>query len=881
MSLRSVLASGNLGSPSQPSWEALPVHFGTIFNPPVWRRNSICRPWRGEKRLLHSGSVVTESEMPCCRDDCRTRTKWYRRQARQGTLIAEDVAFAFEGMKPEAECRSVDSSACNLRDMFLGYSFSESSVPGSLPMLFHQLPRQTKTDIIVWYLREGAVPPLDHPLSAMLSEVMEDLHLAVAEIVEITSRLSLSNVIALDEDILERLLSVAIQLPLESTSAFTDAVSFTKHVVTIAEGALSKRASWRQVLQSSGLVFEAFCYAPVFLEPPQGAVPGQKGYAAEVFTLMSKSELSLEELHTLADGMPPLVRQYTTRLFTLRALRGGFSDCDSFPFPPDDLRYLHFVAGAGCQRSAASLLPQCRTRSQILAVMRHTREAGVSTSLEAIRRLLAVRPSEEIYVVVRATGVLTPLLFHAHAFSIEACSSSPADALIEASGLQLAPHQMGCLLEGLQRFLPPTLSSCNGAKALGHLIRLLPTQSIPSVVNALSHATPSLATWWASLYLTTGEDEAAMTVLQAFVARGILPDMRVLVDLLECSIERPADALQHIRFVQRNFPDVSPSVMRALVERRAARLGLSGMGKEASQQLLALMSLVGATPFPHQCVQLIASQAPASSVRAMLHLMSSTSPAHAVPLCVDVIERVLEALSILGLAPSISVVCCSPTAKSVAWWPSTGKAGGASVVHHLYHSGTLGLWNVPLAVLGWESPALSSADVHKALRLLALGGCPTPQLVAMMHYSGSRLLPPTSQRTRGLTEVQESILCTLACVGEALTARGEWKSALQLLPSQPCELPPLVEVAKLRALRKDERVSEYVSVRLQAALSMLLGDERKPRRRSCSPSSRASPSARKLRRNTAGETTTSLLGHFPPPLQKLVATSGLRDTFFK
>ncbi|RNF20914.1 putative TPR-repeat-containing chaperone protein DNAJ [Trypanosoma conorhini] len=547
---------------------------------------------------------------------------------------------------------------------------------------------------------------------------------------------------------------------------------------------------------------------------------------------------------------------------------------------------LHFELRLGSASTALALLPSCRSNwDRTVRLMRHTHHAGVATALGALRGLMNLSPSGRYYVMVR----LQPSPYCACGGHAGCNLLLEAKATAEGLG---APEAFEGMPAGLWRRLAE--AAARQQPQVGQAFWSLPALYIPRVAAATPHLPSSLLSAWIRLLLRHGRYDSIDVVLQIAAERGVVPEMATLVEVLESVYERNKDAAQLqrlVRCVRSLFPDCAPAVFRAFVERTAGQMREGPLHSwSTGLHLLSTVSVLGLLHYPRSCLESIAACAPTPVVYAMLQILSEEGDAAAegggaavpwsssAPLELEALHRLLRSAQLAGLRPKVVVIAASPATRKTAWWASDTAAAGVPLATALYRKQAVGLWRHALQEVSWRNDvSADGVEVHHAIRLASFGSDSVATLLRGVVAAGGGAgggegkggaLAATG-RARRRTRVEGAMfVATLACVAGALLARGRWESALRIIPPGVTDLPPLLRLARLKALQRSSDFDAHATMLLESEAQLRGTHRRSWRPRSC----RHAPFILRHRRRRRG-------GGMPAGVRRLVVKMQMRDMF--
>ncbi|CCW66121.1 unnamed protein product [Phytomonas sp. Hart1] len=787
---------------------------------------------------------------------CERRTtacsKWYAKQANQNFMFPEDILHVDSEYLLNFKSQKRPPSSI---DMFLGCLRVADSMNWDLSVLFKQIPFLVKIEVICRVLQRqdkmvrdetcSTCLTLEHMLQTILREATAKLG-DEAWLVRVIMHLDETHVgtVIKDFTMLRQLLKMSLFLSPISILPHIDPDRLIYHVLQLGERVFDGCwQEWSDALAEAGLRFEACAYAYAesprrFLEPQRE--PSLKGFGNAVLEALTQSQLLIEAVQKLGKRMPRNLAHYTYCLAALSIIRQPHKSfqCSCYTerhisFPFDLLEtsmsrlefasLIHFTLFSGNCHTAHLLLAQCATPKEIARVMQHTRDAGNFLSLTALREMLSRSPSECAYVVLHLAETEAPLLFDvkAHCVDLEmsVCFFSTQPGGIQRTRAKMATHQWREIYKVLQDVLPLSVLS-TGCQSLEILLKNVPITAIPFLVRTFSPFTSELVSWWASLYIHSGNEDAAMKLLSCSLSRNVLPEVWVLVELLEFHRNHEKNFKSCVELIRTQFAGLSTAVFRAFVERTAYHRGVGLSDKSMSEQALDLLSsvaILGLSHYPVVCIQQILEKASTPVVGAILQLIkdgeSKTFGNSPAPLQVDVVERLVAAAHTLGLSPKLDVYVVFGPSKELTWWSSHGLPCTKCAVHRLYNSGTTGLWPLVFGRIHSLS-RLNVMEAHQAVRLMAVG-CDNSKTVCEAVCASQDYLLGDSSLSRPLKRQNEStLIMTLACVASSLTARGEWRAALQLISPSVKDLPPLLRILKFQALLQDPQAREFAEMNL-------------------------------------------------------------------
>ncbi|CCW63034.1 unnamed protein product [Phytomonas sp. EM1] len=785
-----------------------------------------------------------------------TCSKWYAKQADQRLLFPEDILHINSGQLLHSKTLNLPASSV---DMFFGCMRVADSMRWDLAALFKQMPFSVKIEVVCRMLQKRDDEVCDEPcskhlrLNYMLQTIVEEATTEprdeawLARVMMCLDETHIDN-IGKDFSTLRQMLKMSLFfLPLSILPhGHHDRLLY--HVLRLGERVFNDRWNeWSEVLAEAGLGFEACAYAYAdslggFIEPQRR--PFKKGFGNAVLEALAQPKSLVETIQRLSTCMPRILARYTHCLTALSIMRQSHeclqSSCltESHFFFPYELvetsmnrlefaSLIHFTLFAGNSQTAYLLLTQCTTPKQIATVMHHTRDAGHFLSLKALTELLFFSPSGRAYVVLQLNEAEAPLLFDVKSHrldfetSIEAFCTQPGG--IQRTRAKIATYQWKEVYNVLQDVLPRSVLS-TGCQSLEILLTNVPISAIPFVVSTFSPFTSELVSWWASLYIHSGNSDAAMRLLSCSLSRNVFPEMWVLVELLEFHRNHDKTLRSCVELIRSQFPALSTAVFRAFVERTAylQGVGLSDKGIAAQAlELLSSVAILGLSHYPAVCIQQILEKAPTPVVGVMLQFMQGegskafkNTPA---PLHVGVIERLVAAAHTLGLNPKLDVYVVIEPSKELTWWSSHGLPSTKCAVHRLYSTQATGLW--PLAFERIHSTShFKLMEVHQAVRLIAVGCSSARTVREAVCTSQDYLLGNPNSSSLLQRQNESSLITTLACVASSLTARGEWEASLELISPSVTDLPPLLRIVKFQALLHDPQARELAEMNLEDSI---------------------------------------------------------------
>ncbi|EKF27878.1 TPR-repeat-containing chaperone protein DNAJ, putative [Trypanosoma cruzi marinkellei] len=505
---------------------------------------------------------------------------------------------------------------------------------------------------------------------------------------------------------------------------------------------------------------------------------------------------------------------------------------------------LHFDMRLGSLSTSSALLPSCRHDwHRTVRLMQHTHHAGVTHALDALWELMELAPFGRYYVILRLQASQYRFCGANQSCTLLLEAKATAEALGASEGFEaLSAGPWRYLAEAAARHHPH----------VGQALWSLPVSYIPRVAAAMPQLPSSVLSCWIRLLLRHRRYDSVDVVLQIASERGVVPEMMALVEVLESVYDFDRDAAQlqrAVRSVRSLFPDCAPAVFRAFVERTAAKMHDKTLHSwSTGLKLLSTVSVLGLLHYPRSCLESIAACAPTPVVYAMLQILSEDGDAAAVegdggaavpcsspaPLELGALRRLLRSAQMAGLRPEVDVVAVSCATKKTAWWSSDTAVAGVSMATALYKMQAVGLWRHALQEVSWMK--MSCVDgaarcdgvaFHHAVRLASFGSDSVATLrrgvLAAEERGRKKVGLVESGRARRLTRVDDAMLIsTLACVAGALVARGRWESALRIIPLGVTDLPPLLRLARLKALQCSSDFDVHAA--------MLLEPEQRPRR---------------------------------------------------
>lgn len=772
--------------------------------------------------------------------------KWYKKRITELSLSPEELRYLSQHLATRQKCP-------HFAPLVLACASQLPESNFDVITTFNSLRPDQQADVIRFFLREceGASPSLHISLDALITDFLSGQKcrgMAVTHLFAIVSALNERTCARMTPTLLCTLLQQSLQVTAGALDPSTpgEARARARRLITLAAAVLDGDEV-ASVLDTAGYLYEAAAFrsAKTFEEPPRR--PTAKGVGNEVYSLLSQPSISFQALKELCDGLPRRVARFTVDLAVLSAARQAaetpgqtfivdfeqLARCGSTSALELASR-LHFVLFAGTKDSAALLLPRCKTRRQLLTVMKNTCDAGVRLTLQALRQLLELRPSDLTYALLYLTNPRTRrrtvLLFDVQPTKVD-IREFESDEKRRGSSVSGShpPDLRGAhsqLRDGLRDVLPPSFLETT-THSVESLLRAVPTVAIPQVLDLLPHVTGRTVSWWASTLLREHNTDAAFHVLKAAAARFVIPDMWVLVELLESNQNLSSDLEKAVRFIRGTWPDAAPVVFRAFVERAATVPTTASTSEDHALRVLSAVSVLGLLHYPSYCLEVIAERSATHVVHSVLELIRHDEAAfsfrnHPAPLHVSAFESLVEAVQTLGYEVEVDVVSQSAASKDTSWWSSHGLPRTERAVSRLFKRQVVGLWAVALQEVLWtQTPR--NVDVHKALQLVCCGCRSSTGVVSAIKTCEAYIIPTPAdseavqRRRRRKAHADQRLLVTLTCACEVLTARGYWREAIQLVPLPAESLPPLLKVAKLRALRHCSEMSALASIQLEEA----------------------------------------------------------------
>ncbi|SCU71803.1 uncharacterized protein TEOVI_000338400 [Trypanosoma equiperdum] len=506
--------------------------------------------------------------------------------------------------------------------------------------------------------------------------------------------------------------------------------------------------------------------------------------------------------------------------------------------------WLHFDVKCGTPSTAAVLL-SCYNNNWngIAYILQRTRQAGLGVALNALSAMIELTPTGCYYAIVR-------LCFPHSRGYIEKNSQSKGSCtfLFEARapggerGGDVVLNPPKNVLESWQ-FVENAVRQHRQRLLLqlggGCAVWSLSAEYAQQIAVALPQLSGTLLSQWIRGVLYHNQWNTIFTLLRVAAGRGVSPEMEVLVEILEKAYrnigrggngvpneQKGVSVLQSVvENIRTLFPYCAQTVFRAFVERIAVQLDIdttSSLPWDSALRILSAVNDLGLMHYPRNCMELVATSAPAVAAFSMLQMLDTTRRADnhvrnhfplnlsPLPLEVAALQSLLRSAQSTGLhvvADAFAVPPSNINTARVTWWSSSELAVGIPVATALYRRQAVGLWYVALQSLhrsfAHSGRDVSNVDAHHAIRLAAFGSTSNATLlqclVALPKHEGKQELAFSRRRLKRADDA--TLVTTLGCIVGALTARGAWEVALRILPLGATDLPPLLRCAQEHAIR--------------------------------------------------------------------------------
>eukprot|EP00796_Vickermania_ingenoplastis_P004154 gene4154-2996_t len=765
----------------------------------------------------------------------RRASRWYARQKRHGVLLPKDLPdLVYQAMV--ATPTPAGGAAVLAGSIAVGAAAHCSSTvdltPSFLREAFTRLPLQAQEELAAFFLRVGTVP---HGLSAddVLQLVLNAPRGAI--IPQLLKTALLADPAALAR-VDQRHLLRCFELGLDASAA--DVGAPLRCMDGVSSGHQKRWIAWGEVyipdrrrltaaLRRAGLQFEALAYS----DDSGGAVPevprdlasnAGGGFGPEVVGMLAQREIRLPLLRRLCSEMPPALRQYASLACLLSWLRrqaggpdylataalrhpgnvAGYFVSAGYFSVPELLRTAHFTLDQGTRHTARRLLPTCRTRGGIAAVMSTTRDAGVRLALDATARWRDLFPQDPAHLLLhlRRPGRHSPR----HVLALElihtdAAEDETADPPAENRSTPGAPATLS---------VAAFAATAAAGAALTRALRRPADANGPPLSTMSAALRSDVVSWTMQRLVQQGNLEDALSVLAIAQQRATLPETRVLVDLLLAERHGGPQAwtAQVAEWYQQHLPQAAPCVFRAAVQHASQQAGAPTLWR-----LLRVLAAQGFLFVPPGLRYDTAAerQQLQGVLRIALQHGSGEGGRMRVPL--HAARHLLHAAEALGLRVTLDVVA---GCEMVHWWSSAGRPGSRAITERLYSTAATPLWEgaVHAAVVPPPPPLAGDAALerwrlrlHKAVRLAAVGCHNTATLFTALEAAQQYLrqeeeaapsatVPgPTPWRRRR----DAALIRTVLSIAEVLRARGEGDAVRRLLPHAE-ELPACLQQARQR-----------------------------------------------------------------------------------
>lgn len=776
--------------------------------------------------------------------DCRQR--WFQRQLQARTLIPVDLIplaqrvpvpqFASQRAAKSASGKGrADVEADAMTDAFLSCCTSPLCDPHLLRSVFAQLNAGQQMAVLSATFTRGLQAQLSC-LEACVEEALASPGFAFAQWLRVLSCVWDADpafpfpVVAIMKHILQAKAALS-SVPADEVRQF---VSVALHLLEAQRTASSVIV---ECLESCGLDYEACAYAasststtfcPFCFSAMEWEMDGV-GYGALLHSICALPRPPLQWFRTVRQTMPPVLQRHATLTLLHAAVRrcGGVTSDESETWrlftadlmtPLEAASALHFLLREGSALTAGLLLQHSHTEQQLLTLMRYTHSAPHRLSFDALERLLLTRRDGRVVVHLRleSRGRRTSVALQCEAV-LGGCPLTTAAATPEAAPgnaeerefvaqtLSVGPLDRGYIHQYLRGALPRSVVAC-GERSLAQMLAAIPPGTVDHVAQSLPTMHSDALSWWVSLYLRGGNVEGAFAVLSVIAARGCLPHMAVLVELLEHTQDDTSSFVRGVAVVRRDFPTVAETVLRAFVERTATRMSSAAVTPQSMAQAVQTLKALAVMGLPRLSVRVLgdmAAHGAPDTIEAMLALAGQlcgarTAAAGVVALDVAAIRGLVAAGAALHYRVGLSVLSAAADGTLTGWWGSASRPR-RTLTHLAYTTQDLSLWPwVKAEALSDDGCRLARKELHWAMRVVALGSRDAAVTVAFWNAVQERLRGGQAKQPqvhRGARRgAHDSEAYTLACVAAVCLARGQSQLAFHVLRTT-CgygELPPLL-----------------------------------------------------------------------------------------
>ncbi|GET91747.1 hypothetical protein, conserved [Leishmania tarentolae] len=632
------------------------------------------------------------------------RREWYRRQLDARTLCPMDVIPLVQRAdwppRPSLSMEQENALSTGVKraaivDVFCSCCASPLCEGSALVSIFKQLSADQQCDILSMILT-SASPSSKLQLASYVEEALRnDLFSPVHWMRAVTC-------VPLDTDVpflpWVRITERVLCSPTASLLSHDDGCAFISRVLCCMEKHGIPGSTIAQCLEKCGLSYEACAYASSsshFVPPPTQLAPdGGWGYGDVMHCICALPEPPMRWFSSIRSGMPRVLRRYST-LVVLRSVvqKWGVTDngdndrwrsfAEAYMTTLEAASAVHFLLGEGNVVTARTLLPHCHTQQQIATLMRYTCRIGVALALAGLARsadlCTAHRSLAHVHLTHRRTREKTHLLFWAQAERSKAAlsdcdvSDSTTVALFSKT-LSFGIFDRDVLRRCLREVVPAG-ALAKGDRSLAHLFSAVPASAVRHALNLLGAIEGDTLSWWASLYVESGNVEGAFSVLEATAARGCLPHMGVLVMLLETLRDDRQNFARAVTLLRSSFREMSDTVLRAFAERTTASIAHTtplALSTRQAMEALSVLSLICSAHCSTTSADVTSGNDASSTTEPLL---AFTEVAHSlkipIPLHVGAIEKLIEASVKLGCDASLTVEVVSASGECCWSWAST------------------------------------------------------------------------------------------------------------------------------------------------------------------------------------------------------------------
>ncbi|KPA76864.1 hypothetical protein ABB37_07659 [Leptomonas pyrrhocoris] len=879
------------------------------------------RCWRLQPRpllSLHTRCAASDAGQEG-RDAFECRQRWYQRQLHTQTLFPVDLIPLAQRLPLDRSSSPLTQregrfggqtyrNADAMTDAFLSCCRSSLCDATVLQSIFRQLSPDQQCAILTQSLSHETHQRL--PLiSACVEEALRNSTLSPGHWI-----LVLSSVKAGDPAPPLPVTAILKNVFLSRTSAFgspDDARVFIAQALSLMERQKTPFTSIVDCLSACGLAYEACAYASSsssfvsfpFAGSSSVEEQGGWGYGPLLHRMCALPKPPLKWFGAVRSKMPPAVQRYSTLVVLHAALRKrGDIRCvedevwrlftAELLSPLEAASALHFVLHHGNTFTARLLLDHCHTAQQVLTLMRYTHGAEHPFTFQALEKSLTTRTTERVHTHLRLESrerrTKLALFFDAQLGNCEA-SRRPSERGEDPEGelctqtLSIRSLDRGLLHQCLRDALPHSVL-VRGERSLAQVLAAIPASAVEHVANSLPTVHGDVLSWWISLYLKGGNVDGALAVLTVVAARGCLPHMAVLVELLECTQDDTDNFVRSVTMLRQSFPQATDAVLRAFVERTATSMTRAAPPSTTTAQAVhALKSLavMGLPRLSARCLSDIAAHDSADTISAVMALAQELggSPGcttEAAPLDVAAIRGLAMAGRQLNYRVCVSVAAFDADGVYAGWWGSASRPL-RSLTRFAYLSADLSLWPWVEKEALADSSRLSCDELHKAVRIVALGSRDAKIAVAFWNAAKAKMQHEGEKRRVSREDCRASAKrdeYTLACVCAVCVTQGQKQLASHLIrdESSNTNASPLLAAFSTLHMAPTERQLAIRKSELQFE---------KFSKRSLTRKARGGLLGRGAQKASVRETPRSLLCYFPPSLQRLVRASGsvLVDSF--